>query len=125
MNTIQATGPGGAAILTSVNPNITTGAAMAGDIQDDSDKASTEHGVIMALVTLAIAPVDMLVTSALRHYPILHVITSTAYLAFMVGGLVLGIRISGEYFAVSRPTTSPSVHHPRRRNKTNLDLANS
>ena len=110
---IQATGPGGAAILTTVNPNITTGAALAGGIHDDVDKGSVDHGMIMAIVALAIAPVDMITASALRRFPVLHIITSTGYLAFMIAGIALGIKISGEYIAVSSPLRYPLPPSPQ------------
>jgi hypothetical protein len=105
MDTIQATGAGGAGIFSAINPNITTGASLTGGIQSDDDKRALGHGVIMALISLAVAPVDLLAAGALRRWPVLQLLTSVGYVGLMIGGLVLGIRISGEYLAVSYDTT--------------------
>lgn len=98
MNTIQATGPGGVPVSP---PAITDGASLAGNITDDSDNAHTGHGLVMVIATVAVAPVDAITASALRRWPVLHMITSTGYLLFVVAGMVLGVMISKEYIIVS------------------------
>ncbi len=101
MDTIQATGPGGPRVFKGSNSTETTGATISGNIQDDSDKAALAHGLVMALVTLLIAPVDMLTASVLRRWPAVHMVTSAGYLVCLMGGFGIGVKISAEYLAVS------------------------
>ncbi|KAM7216620.1 hypothetical protein V8F06_008031 [Rhypophila decipiens] len=65
--------------------------------QDGTDKGATAHGVIFAIVALLCAPFDVLVAGALKKWPTLHMISSTIYLALVIGALVPGIQISRTY----------------------------
>jgi len=100
MNTIQATGPGDISVLTSVNPNVTTGASRVGDIHDDSNRASLAHGLAMVVAALVVAPVDLITAGALRRWPVLHAITAVCYFAIVIAGFGIGIKISAQYLAV-------------------------
>ena len=101
MNTQQAVGPGGQDLLNGLDHTITTGAVMSEDIQSDFDKPALSHGLLMAVVTLAVAPLDFLATNVLRRWPLLNLLTFSVYLILLCAGLGVGVRISGEYLAVS------------------------
>lgn len=103
MDIKQATGPGGTDMLLALDAtNSSNGARMDGDLQaDTSNRGGLAHGVVMALATLVIAPVDVLTASALSRWPVLHVITSTGMTAFLLAGMGLGIQMSRLYVAVS------------------------
>jgi hypothetical protein len=104
MNMRTATGAGGIAY----SPvNITSNAALAGDIQNDSDNKSMTHGVLFAVLTIMIVPLDSLVALVLRRWPKLHVVSSMVVLAFMIAGVATGVQISAQYLAVSGPVTLP------------------
>ena len=109
MNTIQATGPGGAAAVAAVPLGTTSGASLAGDIHDDNDRASQVHGLLMVVVSLAVAPIDMIAAGALRRWPAVHMLTSFAYVAGVMAAFGLSIKISAEYLSV-RPTALPTIN---------------
>ncbi len=100
MNIVQATGAGGVGVFPAVAASTSSGATIAGGIQDDADKAALAHGLVMALVTLVVAPLDLLVGGALRRWPVLRVVTSFGYLVLLLVGLGLGVKISAEYLKV-------------------------
>jgi hypothetical protein len=109
MNTIQATGPGGvAALRTAASSSSSNGAAITGDIISDMDKGSLAHAVLMVLATLVAAPLDIITASALRRWPVLHIITSSMFQLLIFIGMGLGIYVSREYILVSGP---PLVRH--------------
>lgn len=103
MNLEQATGPGGTDMLSALGQTAASdGASMTGDLQaDDSNHGGLAHGVVMALGTLVAAPIDIITAGALARWPVLHMITSTAVLAFILAGMGLGIQLSRLYVEVS------------------------
>ncbi|KAK3938717.1 hypothetical protein QBC46DRAFT_161229 [Diplogelasinospora grovesii] len=110
MNMPQATGGG----IFNVPANITTGAAVAaiggGDgIQNDNDKAATAHGILFALIALAVAPFDLLVAGTLKRWPVVHAVTSTVYTAFVIGAFTQGVVVSREYIKTQGMTTGHQV----------------
>jgi hypothetical protein len=105
MDVAQATGPGGTDMLLGLGATKNSdGAHMDGDLQaDTSNHGGLAHGIVMALATLVVAPIDVLTAGALRRWPVLHIITSTAMMAFILAGMGLGIQMSRLYIAVSSP----------------------
>lgn len=102
MNTLQATGPGGVAVLTALPAtNSSSGAAQVDSLQKDDDRQGLAHGIVMALATLVVAPIDIITAGALRRWPVLHIITSTGLMAFVLAGMGVGIHISRLYLVVS------------------------
>ena len=103
MDLVLATGPGGLA-PDSGNPGnaSSVGAALAADgLQRDDNKAATAHGILYAIVTLAVAPFDSLVAGALgTRWAWMHGITATAYFAFVIGAMVPGVIVSGQLVSV-------------------------
>ncbi|KAL2159485.1 hypothetical protein VTH06DRAFT_2490 [Thermothelomyces fergusii] len=76
----------------------------------DSNGAATAHGILYAVVALAIAPFDSLVAGALgTRWAWVHGLTASAYLAFVVGALVPGIIISREHVATQQFRTGHQV----------------
>jgi len=109
MDTIQATGDGGLPVLTSVPAQVDTGAAMAGDVVSDNDHGPIEHGILLVVATLVLSPLDLLVAGAMRRWPVLGVLTSTAMLIFLVAGVAVGIKISLEYIQTQHMATGHQV----------------
>jgi hypothetical protein len=110
MNTLQATGLNGlSALATLPLTNASSGAALIGSLQKDDDSQALAHGIVMTLATLGAAPVDMITAGALRRWPVLHMITSTALMAFVLGGMGVGIHISRLYLIVSDPAALKGV----------------
>jgi hypothetical protein len=103
MDIKQATGPGGTEMLLALDATrISDGAQMDGDLQTDtSNNGGLAHGVLMALATLVVAPIDVLTAGALRRWPVLHMITSTVMMIFLLAGMGLGIQMSRLYIEVS------------------------
>lgn len=111
MDIKQATGPGGTDMLLALDAtNSSNGARLDGDLQaDTSNHGGLAHGVVMALATLVIAPVDVLTASALSRWPVLHVITSTGMTAFLLAGMGLGIQMSRLYVATQQYRTAHQI----------------
>ncbi|KAK3688035.1 hypothetical protein B0T22DRAFT_143109 [Podospora appendiculata] len=106
MNMVTATGPGG---ITTVPQNITKNAVFSGGIIDDSDKAATAHGVLFALIALAVAPFDTLVAGLTKRWPAVHTFTSTIYFLMVIGAMVPGILVSKEYFLTQKFQTAHQI----------------
>jgi MFS family permease len=100
MDLIRATGPGG--IGTGISGNASSGATVAPDwLRQDSSKAATAHGILYAIVALAVAPFDSLVAGALgSRWAWMHGVTASGYFAFVVGAMVPGVLVSREHVAV-------------------------
>jgi preprotein translocase subunit SecG len=98
MNMVQASGPGGLPAAS----NTTSGATLAGPLVKDGDKASTAHGVLMALVALVLIPFDVIIIGLFK-WPKLHVFTSSLVFLFVLVAMGLGIYVSTEYNRVGRP----------------------
>jgi len=103
MDLTRATGPGGIPLTgTAAANNVSVGAALtpAGLVRDDN-KAATAHGILYAIITLAVAPFDSLVAGALgSRWAWLHGVTASVYFAFVIGAMVPGVIISGQHVAV-------------------------
>ena len=113
MNVRQATGPGGTDMLLGLDTTIrdwspSDGAEMPNLVADKSNHGGLAHGVVMALATLVVAPIDVLTAGALGRWPVLHIITSTVMTAFLLAGMGLGIQMSRLYVAVSLPMSNLS-----------------
>jgi hypothetical protein len=108
MDIRQATGPGGAEMLLGLEATTKSdGAQMEGDLVEDSrNHGEVGHGVVMALATLVVAPIDVLTAGALSRWPVLHIITSSLMMAFLLAGMGLGIQMSSLYVVV-RTCVSP------------------
>ena len=99
---VQATGPGGTDVFATAARTFTSGASLAdGTYKLDSKSASLAHGLVMVIATLVLAPIDIITASALRRWPVLHMVTSFVFLAFVLVGMGLGIILSMLYIAVS------------------------
>jgi hypothetical protein len=98
MDMVQASGAGGVPEAS----NTTSGAALAGSLVKDGDKASTAHGVLMALVALVMIPFDVIIIGLFK-WPRLHVFTSILVLFLVLVAMGLGIYVSTEYNRVGRP----------------------
>jgi hypothetical protein len=100
MDLIQATGPGGIPF----GINAASGATLTknnGLHQDGGNKAATAHGIMYAIVTLAIAPFDGLVADAIGpKWAWMHGITATVYFAFVIGAMVPGVLVAREHVMV-------------------------
>jgi hypothetical protein len=92
MDMVQASGPGGVPEAS----NTTSGAALAGPLVKDGDKASTIHGVLMALVALVMIPFDVIIIGLFK-WPKLHIFTSSLVLFLVLVAMSLGIYVSTEY----------------------------
>lgn len=102
MNTLQATGPLGIPALTALTRvDKSNGAAQTSPPKKDDDRQIVAHGVVMGLATLVVAPIDIITAGALRSWPVLHIITSTGLMAFVLAGMGVGIHISRLYLVVS------------------------
>ena len=102
MDLLLATGPGGLALDSGSPNNVSVGAALAADwLHRDDNKAATAHGILYAIVTLAVAPFDSLVASALgSRWAWMHGVTATVYFAFVIGAMVPGVMTSGQLVSV-------------------------
>ncbi|KAK4185680.1 hypothetical protein QBC35DRAFT_465342 [Podospora australis] len=102
INAPLATGPGGVG-----SPgNATTNAVFVNNsMSKSSNKAATVHGILFAIVALAIAPFDTLVAAFLQKWPKLHVFTSGTYFAFVLGAMVPGILISRDHILTQKMGT--------------------
>ncbi|RKU41571.1 hypothetical protein DL546_004251 [Coniochaeta pulveracea] len=110
MNTIQATGVNGLSALAALPlTNASDGAALIGSLQKDEDRQAFAHGIVMTLATLGVAPVDIVTAGALRRWPVLHMITSTALMAFVLGGMGVGIHISRMYLITQKYQTPHQI----------------
>ena len=92
MDMVQASGAGGVPEAS----NTTSGAALAGPLVKDGDKASTIHGVLMALAALVMIPFDVIIVGLFK-WPKLHVFTSSLVLFLVLVAMGLGIYVSTEY----------------------------
>ncbi|KAK4158031.1 hypothetical protein C8A00DRAFT_11127 [Chaetomidium leptoderma] len=112
MDLIKATGPGGIG-STGVSGNASSGATMVGNdgrLRQDENKAATAHGILYAIVALAVAPFDSLVAGAMgRRWAWLHGITASVYFAFVIGAMVPGVLISREHVATQQFRTGHQV----------------
>ncbi|KAK4097819.1 iron reductase domain protein [Parathielavia hyrcaniae] len=106
---VRATGPGG--IGSGFSGNATSGATMSADgLRRDSNKAATAHGILYAIVALAVAPFDSLVAGALgSRWAWLHGVTATIYLAFVMGAMVPGVLVSREHVTTQQFSTPHQV----------------
>ena len=102
MDLLLATGPGGLALDSGSPNNASVGAALSADwLQRDNNKAATAHGILYAIVTLAVAPFDSLVAGALgSRWAWMHGVTATVYFGFVIGAMVPGVIISGQLVSV-------------------------
>lgn len=100
MDLAQATGPGGIPF----GINATSGVTLTKDNglhQDGGSKAATAHGILYAIVTLAVAPFDAIVAGAIgARWAWLHGITASVYFAFVLGAMVPGVLVAREHVAV-------------------------
>ncbi|OIW26236.1 CBD9-like protein [Coniochaeta ligniaria NRRL 30616] len=111
MDVKQATGPGGTAMLLALDATKNSdGAHLDGDLQADTgNHGGLAHGVVMALATLVVAPIDVLTAGALRRWPVLNIITSTVMMAFLLAGMGLGIQMSRLYIATQQYRTAHQI----------------
>ncbi len=102
MDMVQATGPGGVPVASTT----TSGAALAGGIINDGDKASIIHGVLMAFCALILIPLDVIIVGLFRWTRV-HMFSSGLLLFLILTGLGLGIYVSTEY---NRVRKRPEIH---------------
>jgi hypothetical protein len=115
INLARATGPGG--IPSSANnPDLTTPDAElsfsdGGGLHKSGDaKAATAHGILYAIVALAVAPFDSLVAGAMgSRWAWVHGITATVYFAFVLGAMVPGVIVSREHVTTQQFRTGHQV----------------
>ncbi|KAL2166971.1 hypothetical protein VTG60DRAFT_1894 [Thermothelomyces hinnuleus] len=106
----KATGEGG--IGEGISGGNSSDAVLSGErgLVQDSNKAATAHGILYALVALAVAPFDSLVAGALgARWAWVHGLTATVYFAFVIGALVPGVMVSREHVATQRFRTGHQV----------------
>lgn len=105
----KSTGPGGVGTPTNITQHVT----FPDDdpsLKKSSNKAATAHGILFAIVALAIAPFDNLVAAFLgRKWPKLHVATGSIYFLFTLGAMVPGLVISGQHVLTSKMGTGHQV----------------
>lgn len=103
MDLLKATGPGG--IGAGLSGSASSSTTLTGNmLHRDENKAATAHGVLYAIVALAVAPFDTLVAAFLgSRWPWLHGATASFYFAFVTGAMVPGIIISRQHVAVCDP----------------------
>ncbi|KAK4202408.1 hypothetical protein QBC40DRAFT_276694 [Triangularia verruculosa] len=105
----KSTGPGGVGTPT----NVTQHVSFPDDdssLKKSSNKAATAHGILFAIVALAIAPFDTLVAAFLgRRWPKLHVVTGSTYFLFVLGAMIPGIVISREHILTAKMGTGHQV----------------
>lgn len=98
----KASGPGG--IVLNATGNITASSntnLSHDDLHWDTDKAATAHGVLYAIIALAVAPLDTLIAGALgRRWACVHGVSATLYFAFVIGAMVPGVLLSRQHVAV-------------------------
>lgn len=97
MDMVQATGPAGVPVASTD----TSGAALAGAIVTDGDNASFCHGVLMAIVTLILIPLDTIIIGLFRWSRV-HIFISSVVLLLILGAMGLGIYVSTEYIRVRK-----------------------
>ncbi|RDL35890.1 Uncharacterized protein BP5553_06502 [Venustampulla echinocandica] len=93
MDMIQATGPG------SVPPAASTikrGAALAGSLKKDGDKASPTHGILMIIVALILIPFDVIIVGVCKWMRP-HILISSFSFLVVITSMGLGIYVSTEY----------------------------
>ncbi|KAL2152981.1 hypothetical protein VTH82DRAFT_4136 [Thermothelomyces myriococcoides] len=106
----KATGEGG--VGDGISGEKSGNAILSGErgLVKDSNKAATAHGILYAVVALAVAPFDSLVAAALgTRWAWVHGVTGTAYFAFVIGAMVPGILVSREHVATQKFRTGHQV----------------
>ncbi|AEO67178.1 uncharacterized protein THITE_2075941 [Thermothielavioides terrestris NRRL 8126] len=108
----KAVGPGGIALDAAGNvssPAASTTLAR-DDLHSDGDPAAWAHGILYAVVALALAPLDSLVAGALgRRWPCVHGVSASLYFAFVIGAMVPGVLVSREHVLTQQYRTPHQV----------------
>lgn len=92
-----------------------TGAQLVGGLTEDTaNHGGLAHGVLMAMATLVLAPIDVLIAGLLGRWPVLHMMTSAVMTIFLLAGTGFGIQMSRLYIAVSIPGARDSVQVSRQ-----------
>jgi hypothetical protein len=109
---LHASGPSSFLALPTPS-NVTSHAVMAAGspTEDGGSKASTVHGVLYAIVALAIAPFDSLVAATTANktgrWVWLQGISGALYFAFVLGAMVPGVIVSRELVLVCLSSSYP------------------
>ncbi|KAK3306487.1 uncharacterized protein B0T15DRAFT_509860 [Chaetomium strumarium] len=117
MDLVKATGPGGIGLDTIgniSNISLSSSTILEGDaFHRDDDKAATAHGILYAIITLAVAPFDSLVAGVLGNKRgaagWVHGVTASAYFAFVIGAMVPGVIVSRQHVATQQFRTGHQV----------------
>ncbi|KAK1759226.1 hypothetical protein QBC47DRAFT_294101 [Echria macrotheca] len=76
-----------------------------GAVKTSSNKLALAHGVLFVVIILAIGPFDGLIALAFPNWPILQAVSSSIYVAFVIGAFVPGVLISRIYVATQQLRT--------------------
>ncbi|KAK0736221.1 hypothetical protein B0T21DRAFT_411408 [Apiosordaria backusii] len=110
INIPKSSGPGGVGTPTNITSSHVTFPDDDPSLKKSTNKAATAHGILFAIVALAIAPFDTLVAAFLgRRWPTLHVATGGTYFLFVIGGMVPGILVSREHILTAKMGTGHQV----------------
>jgi hypothetical protein len=117
MDFVKATGPGGIGPDAIGNISLSTSTVLEGDAfhRDNGDKAATAHGILYAIVALAVAPFDSLVAGVLGSKVggaaagWVHGVTASVYFAFVIGAMVPGVVVSRQHVATQQFRTGHQV----------------
>ncbi|KAK4175755.1 hypothetical protein QBC36DRAFT_19156 [Triangularia setosa] len=105
----KSSGSGGVGTPTNITQHVTF-PDNDSSLKKSSNKAATAHGILFAIVALAIAPFDTLVAAFLgRRWPKLHIATGSTYFLFVLGAMVPGLLISGEHVLTAKMGTGHQV----------------
>ncbi|KAK5658268.1 hypothetical protein OQA88_2243 [Cercophora sp. LCS_1] len=107
--TVDLTKAAGSGGITLPQGEITDGVIPFGTAERTQNKAAVAHGIVLVIATLVVFPADALVASALRKWPVIHGVTALVLVGFVVGGLVPGVRVSGEHGATQKFQTGHQV----------------
>ncbi|KAL2129681.1 hypothetical protein VTI74DRAFT_7447 [Chaetomium olivicolor] len=79
-------------------------------LHQDSDKAAAAHGILYAIIALAVAPFDSLVAGALgSKWAWMHGVTATIYFLFVLGAMIPGVMVSEEHVLTQKFRTPHQV----------------
>ncbi|KAK4235041.1 hypothetical protein C8A03DRAFT_37123 [Achaetomium macrosporum] len=113
MDLVKATGPRGIGFDAIGNVSSSSSTALEGDaFHRDDDKAVTAHGILYAIVALAVAPFDSLVAGVLGSKGAgawVHGVTASVYFAFVIGAMVPGVIVSRQHVATQQFRTGHQV----------------
>jgi len=78
-------------------------------VQTGGSRAAVIHGVLFVVTTLALGPFDALIAGALARWPVVHVVSASLYVGFVIGSFVPGVMVSKEHVATQQMRTPHQV----------------